>query len=128
MPRLKPKVRDDLIVSDFVDELVVCKPSSGGMELHHLNGTATLVFRICDGSGTMDELAADIADAYGLPVPDVQRDVRTIVRRFRQLGLLTAKPVVRRPRPEAEHEHHHEAGDAVEDERERIEEEEPEHD
>lgn len=133
MPRMKPKVRGDLVVSDFGEELVVCKPTTGYSELHHLNQTATLVFRLCDGTGTSDDLVADIADAYGLPVAGVQRDVRTIVRQFRQRGLLTAKPVVRRPRPDTGHDHEHEhkhdhPQEAAEDERARIQDEEPGHD
>jgi hypothetical protein len=137
MARLKPKVRDELIVTDFGDELVICDPrdpEAGVNLLHHLNPTATLVFRLCEGTGTSDDLAADIADAFGLPVEAVQKDVRQILRLFRQSGLLTAKPVVRRPReaPEEEHEHvhaheheHAPAGEAV-DEREEIREQEPE--
>ena len=106
MPRMKPKVREDLVVADFEDELVVCNTASGQTQLHHLNPAATIVFRLCDGTGTSDDLAKDIAEAFGLPQSDVQRDVRAIVRQFRQNGLLTAKPVVRRPRqqqPETDH-------------------------
>jgi hypothetical protein len=140
MPRLKPKTRDDLVVEDFGDELVVGDPWDQFAVLHHLNPAATLVFRLCQGTGTSDDLAAEIADAFGLPVEAVQKDVRQILRQFRQSGLLTAKPVVRRQRevPEEEpahehehdHDHHHDHGHAptaeAVDEREEIREQEPE--
>ena len=131
MPRLKPATRDDLVIADFGDELVICKPGADSSELHYLSSTATLVFRLCDGTGTPAELAADIADAYGIPIAAVERDVRDIVRQFRRNGMLTVKPVVRRRSDDHEHhtghQHSHEDHQA-EDERELILEEEPEHD
>jgi hypothetical protein len=135
-------VRDDLVVVDFDDELVVGKVGGDISDVHHLNPSATLVFRLCDGTGTMDDVAAEIAETYELPLDDVLRDVRTLVRQFRQRGLLTAKPVVRRrrePDPEAGDEHEHQHGEDDQhshasnghddaDERELIQEQEPAHD
>jgi hypothetical protein len=153
MPRMRPQVRDDLVVIDYGDELVVGKVGGEISDVHYLNPTATTVFRLCDGAGTMDDVAAEIAEAYELPLEAVLRDVRTLIRQFRQRGLLTAKPVERRrrdPDPETsdnghehahdhahahdhdhEHEHEHEHssnGSSGEDEREQIEEQEPGHD
>ena len=130
MPQLKPKIRDGLVVSDFGDELVVCSPRpDGGSQVFHLNAPATIVFRLCDGTGTPAELAADIADFYGMPVEEVDRDVRSMVRLFRRSHLLTWKPVPRRRQHEHqhahehehvhEHEHEHETG-GTGDERQRI--------
>jgi hypothetical protein len=95
-----------------------------------MNPSAATVFRLCDGTGTPIELAADIADVYGLPVKQVERDVVKLVRTFRRQGLLTVKPVVRK-RPadhehEHEHDHEHEHSDATPDERQRIRREVPE--
>ena len=120
MPQLKPKIRDGLVVSDFGDELVVCgSRQGGGSQVYHLNAPATIVFRLCDGTGTPAELAADIADVYGLPVEDVDRQVRSMVRLFRQSHFLTWKPVSRRRRHE--HQHVHEDEDSkARDERGRI--------
>ena len=37
-------------------------------DLHHLNPTATVVFGLCDGTSTMEEISADIADAFDVPI------------------------------------------------------------
>ena len=107
MPPLKPKIRDGLGVADFGEDMVVCESSSGHSHFHYLNPSAALVFRLCDGTGTPAEFAADIADLYGIPVKAVERDVRDTVRIFRREGMLTAKPVVRRRAVEHEHDHDH---------------------
>jgi hypothetical protein len=124
MPPLKPKTRAGLVVADFGDELVVCEPIPGRSQIHYLNPSAATVFRLCDGTGTPAELAADIADAYGLRVGQIERDVVRLVRTFRRQGLLTAKPVVRKRAGEHaedhEHEHEHAHDDATPDQRERI--------
>jgi hypothetical protein len=130
MPALKPKIREGLAIADFGQELVVSDCQHGHSHLHYLNPSATLVFRICDGTGSVPELAADIADLYGLPPGAVEPDVREIIRGFRRMGLLTFKPVARRPAPNDEHHHGHEhdhAHSAVEppDERARIQREVP---
>jgi hypothetical protein len=106
MPALKPTIREGIEVADFGDELVVCQPVLEASFFHYLNESAALVFRLCDGTGTVTELAADIADVYGLPIEEVEPQVRAIVREFRRNGMLTAKPVVRRAREQNEHDHH----------------------
>ncbi len=82
-----PKVRDDLAVVELDGEAVVFDEQS--CDLHYLNPTATLVFGLCDGSGTIDELAADIAAAYGADEEQVRRDVSAVVEDFGRSGLLT---------------------------------------
>lgn len=126
MPPLKPKTRAGLVVADFGEELVVCDPSPRHTHVHYLNPSAATVFRLCDGTGTPAELAADIADAYGLPLEQIGRDVVELVRSFRRQGLLTFKPVVRRARPDHnhndnhDHNGNHDHNEGPPDERERI--------
>jgi PqqD family protein of HPr-rel-A system len=86
MPAMKPKIRQDLTVVELDGEAVIYDDDSG--ELHHLNPTATVVFSLCDGTATVKELAADIADAFGQPAADVEKQVRTLLREFRKVGLL----------------------------------------
>jgi hypothetical protein len=125
VPPLKPKTRADLAISDFGDELVVCEPSG---QIHYMNPSAATVFRLCDGTGTPAELAADIADAYGLPAGQIESDVAELVRTFRRQGLLTFKPVTRRRPahndrdPEHDHEHEHDHDHQHDHEREHSEE------
>jgi PqqD family protein of HPr-rel-A system len=86
---IKPKTREDLAVVELDGEAVIYDEESSN--LHHLNSTATLIFDLCDGTATIKEFAAEIADAYGQPREEVERQVRAVIRQFRTAGLLEAK-------------------------------------
>jgi PqqD family protein of HPr-rel-A system len=83
---VKPKYRQDLTVVELDGEAVIYDDETG--ELHHLNPTATIVFNLCDGTATIKELAADIADAFEQPADEVEKQVRTLLREFRKVNLL----------------------------------------
>lgn len=67
-------------------EAVIYDDESG--ELHHLNPTATIVFNLCDGTATIKELSAEIANAFEQPAAEVEKQVRTLLREFRKVNLL----------------------------------------
>ena len=90
MTSVKPKARDDLAVVELDGEAVVFDERTS--DLHYLNPTATLVFGLCDGTGTVEELAADIAAAYGADEGAIRRDVAAAVDEFARSGLLTGDP------------------------------------
>src|SRR2546422_6230256 len=90
MAALKPKVREDLVVVDIDGEAVVYDPDE--VMLHHLNTTAAVVFKLCDGSGTTRELSEDIAEVLGMSVNTVLRQGRHVVSQFNQAGLLDGHP------------------------------------
>lgn len=90
MAALKPKVRDDLVVVDIEGEAVVYDPAD--VLLHHLNPTATVVFKLCDGSGTVRELSEDIAEVLDMSMDKVLRQVRRVVTQFKRAGLLDGHP------------------------------------
>jgi PqqD family protein of HPr-rel-A system len=89
MPAIRPRVRDDLTVVVLDGEAVVYDEVSG--ELHHLNASATVVFELLDGTSTIRELAADVAEAFEQPPREVETQIRKLVRQFRQLGLLNGE-------------------------------------
>lgn len=86
MPALKPKVRDDLAVVELDGEAVIYDEETA--DLHHLNPTATIVFGLCDGTATMRQLAVELSDAFGVPVEEVEPQVRALIRQFRRAKLL----------------------------------------
>jgi PqqD family protein of HPr-rel-A system len=86
LPAVKPKYRQDLTVVELDGEAVIYDDESG--ELHHLNPTATIVFNLLDGTSTIKELSADIADAFEQPADEVEKQVRTLLREFRKVNLL----------------------------------------
>ena len=89
MPALKPKARADLTFVQIEDEAILYDPEN--VQLHHLNPSAALIFQLCDGSGTVKELARDIAEELGLPQDDIHRQVKQIVRHFRHSGILATR-------------------------------------
>ena len=90
MPPVKPKVRADLAVVEVEGEAIVY--DDRGKKLHHLNPTATIVFGLCDGRSTIPELSGDIAEAFGLAPQDVERQVRALLRQFREQEFLEPQP------------------------------------
>jgi PqqD family protein of HPr-rel-A system len=86
VPQVKPLARGDLTVVELDGEAVIYDEET--TELHHLNPTATIVFGLCDGTSTMREMSSDIAEAFGVPIEQVEPQVRTLVRRFRKARLL----------------------------------------
>jgi hypothetical protein len=100
MPALKPKIRPELIFVPIDGEAVIYDPES--VRLHHLNPSATLIFQLCDGSGTVKELAHDIAAELGLPPDEILRQVRSVVTHFKPSAILTGKRLAPQP-----HTHRH---------------------
>jgi PqqD family protein of HPr-rel-A system len=82
----RPRARDDLTVVELDGEAVIYDEING--DLHRLNPTATVVFSLLDGSATLDDLAGDIADAYGMPVEQVTAQVAELVEQLADSHLL----------------------------------------
>jgi len=109
VPPSKPKVRPGLTFVQVDGEAVIYVPES--VELHHLNPSAALVYQLCDGSGTVKELAQDIAEELDLPPAETLRQVRRVVTHFRYSGILIGKrPTSKQHAPG--HHHRHEDGHA----------------
>ena len=83
---MRPKVRQDLAAVELDGEAVLYDESNAS--LHHLNATATIVFSFCDGSSTVKEMSAEIAQAFRADAGQVEREVRKLLRSFRESGLL----------------------------------------
>ena len=81
-----PRPRDELAIVELDGEAVIYDESTGG--LHHLNPTATIVWSLCDGVSTTSAIAADIADAFGLPIEEISGQVTEVVETFASAGLL----------------------------------------
>jgi PqqD family protein of HPr-rel-A system len=90
VPALKPRARTDLTFVQIEDEAILYDPES--VRLHHLNPSAALIFQLCDGSGTVEELARDIADELGLPQDDIIKQVQQVVGHFEHSGILDGEP------------------------------------
>lgn len=81
-----PQARHDLPMVEIEGELVLYDEAGRG--LHHLNRTATVVFKCLDGESTLAEIAEDIADVSGLPLADVEHAVQLLLADFADQGLI----------------------------------------
>jgi PqqD family protein of HPr-rel-A system len=98
---LNPRARGDLDRVEIDDETVVYDPTTG--EVHYLNATAALVFELCDGSGSVQEIAGDLAEAFGLPDDEVVEQVESLVAALREAGLLAGSVRLRASPSASEH-------------------------
>jgi hypothetical protein len=65
--------------------------------LHVLDRIGTLVWECLDGVSTLDELAADLADGFGVARSVVDADVLALVRSLGAAGLLDGVAPVEPP-------------------------------
>lgn len=86
MPATKPQIRGDLTLVELDQEAVVYDPLSG--LVHYLNPMASLVFQLCDGTATVKETVADLAEANEVEPDAIGADVRRLIKQFRDTGLV----------------------------------------
>ena len=81
-----PRQSADVLALDMGDGLVLF--NRGSSVVHHLNPSAALVWHLCNGTGTVVELSADIAAEYGREPAGVESEVKHLVAEFEALGLV----------------------------------------
>ncbi len=97
MAATNPRVRQDVAVVELDGEAVIYDQRHN--EFHHLNPAATLIYRLCDGTATITELAANVAEAAQRPAREVEGELRALLRELREAQLLEdAPPAPRRKR------------------------------
>ena len=57
-----------------------------------LDGVGSVLWEGLDGEGSVAELAADVAAAFGIGVDEALRDVVSLLERLDNLGFLTREP------------------------------------
>ncbi len=90
--------RDSVVSTRFDNEILLVDRLSGRM--HVLNSTGALVWEYLDGEVTLDELAADLADAFAAPIETVRADIVEMTRELGYLGLVAGvSPPAQSPTP-----------------------------
>lgn len=80
-----PRQAEGLDITEVDDGLVVFEPV--GRRVHHLNVTATLVFELCTGDNSVDQIVDIVRTAFGLP--DVEAtEIRGVVDSLRAERLI----------------------------------------
>jgi hypothetical protein len=82
----RPKRVADLDVNDLDDGLIIFRESTDSV--HHLNHSAAFVLELCDGSRTSADIAAVLAEAYGLSEPPVA-EAEDALRSLAEQGLIS---------------------------------------
>jgi PqqD family protein of HPr-rel-A system len=72
---------DELILYDHDQSLV-----------HHLNPSAAILWRLCDGEATVAQLAREIGEELGVDVDQVARQADGAIAELDALGLLKGAP------------------------------------
>ncbi|HJR19569.1 MAG TPA: PqqD family peptide modification chaperone [Actinomycetota bacterium] len=88
----------DVTLAEHEGETVLIDGATGAV--HLLNPTAAVVWKCLDGSGTIDEIVADIADVFERDRAEVREGVLEVVRRFGRQGLLEGVGVAPAEEPE----------------------------
>ena len=86
-----PRIRDDVAIVEIDGEAVLYEPRR--IMLYHLNVTAAIIYQVCDGTGTVQQLAVDIAESFGVPLEQVEPEVHAIVHMFDEIGILEGSPL-----------------------------------
>ena len=93
--------RPEVLVREIDGELVILDRGRG--VVHQLNGTATLVWKHCDGARTVSDIAEALSRAYDVSVDIAERDVAATVRQLAELHLLADTEGSRDAVPQGEH-------------------------
>jgi PqqD family protein of HPr-rel-A system len=81
-----PRKRAQVMELDMGDGVVLYDHEAS--LVHHLNGSASLVWQLCRGEASVSELAAEIAQELGLDPEEVGAQVRGLVAELDVLGLV----------------------------------------
>jgi Coenzyme PQQ synthesis protein D (PqqD) len=85
-PSYRPRKSAEVLELDMGDGLILY--NHDGDLVHHLNPSAGIIWQLCDGEVTVEELGREIAEEYGLDPETLQRQVATVIAEFDTLGLV----------------------------------------
>jgi hypothetical protein len=80
------KTDPKVISRESEDELVVVQPDKGKFVV--LNATGAKVVELADGVRTLGEIAAEIAETFGVAQDRVEADVLTFAASLKERGIL----------------------------------------
>jgi hypothetical protein len=80
-----PRRREDVLEIDFDDGLIIYDRDAN--LVHHLNPSAALVWRMCEGTASVGELVQVIVEVLGSSRHEVKAQVTDLLRELDELGL-----------------------------------------
>lgn len=88
-PRIGPAAS---AVSEVELDGQICVFSPEGDQVLDLNGTASDVWRLSDGTHTLDEIVQMLSTAYAVDAAAITDDVSEVIERFREARLFADDP------------------------------------
>ena len=89
---VNPRTRDDLVVRCVDEDFAVYDPVRDRLAL--LNPSAALVFDLCDGSNTLQDIVAEVIRAFALDASveagDLHAQIRESLLQLERQGMLHA--------------------------------------
>jgi PqqD family protein of HPr-rel-A system len=85
-PQYRPTKVAEVLELDMGDGLILYNHDSS--LVHHLNPSAALVWQLCDGQASVEDLAREIAEEYELEGKEVEAQVASVIAEFDALDLV----------------------------------------
>lgn len=84
------KRRDEVSMTISGEEALLVDERTGSV--HVVNQTAGRIWELCDGEPTLEQVAARLAEFYGIDSSEVRDDVEAMLVTFRDLGIVELIP------------------------------------
>ncbi len=82
-----PQVRNDITLQDLGDEIMLY--DTDGEKVHVLNHTASVIWNLCDGRHSLEEMQQELIQSYpSISESDILADIRTALEDFKEKKLL----------------------------------------
>lgn len=81
-----PSKRVDVLELDMGDGFILYNHDSS--LVHHLNPSASIIWQLCDGEASVEELGKEVAEEYGLDVAKTRQELATLLSELDALGLV----------------------------------------
>ena len=85
-PDYRPGKDAEVLELDMGDGVILYNHDSS--LVHHLNPSAALLWKLCDGEATVKELAGEIAEEYDLEPDTVLGEISGVIAEFDALNLV----------------------------------------
>jgi Coenzyme PQQ synthesis protein D (PqqD) len=82
----RPRRAADVFELDMGDGMILYNHDSS--LVHHLNGSATILWHLCSGDASVAQLGREVAEEYRLEVATIQQEIAALVAEVDALGLV----------------------------------------
>lgn len=86
MDKKRPSQGKEILFRRIEDEGILYQVQEN--RIHSLNSTALLIWELCDGEHSSEEIAARIVSVYKVEPEKALEDVATTLKQLEELGLL----------------------------------------